>query len=338
VSVIVSIALAMVLIVNSVVDTLWYFGGNKLFPENYSFNERLSKVNLYLMSPAEFDCIVLGSSRVTLLDAKKIAESNCFNFSFSDGTPHEFVYYSKYIKKYGRLPDKLIVGIDMRFYSRKDAAPNVPEFVKTLDLPPPFIKPYLSFDGLDFTIRTLKKDPPRLRYYTDELIGDLLPGTKDYVPPECFTPDGFGDSYSSKNIHYISKIKKILQANTVIGYVAPVSAWDMLPLLEDGELESYIDLVYQLSKEFEQFYDFTVPSKLTTRTDNNYDGHHFNRLANNEIAAILNGKKSTAGLALHELSFKEYKYAFITAMHDFSNKVGARKKSSWACSHRSAIR
>jgi len=338
ISAIIFSGLSSLFLINSTVDTLWYFGGNKFFPENYSFNERLSKVNLYLKSPAKFNCIILGSSRVTLLDAEKIENDDCFNFSFSDGMPSEFVYYSHYIKKYGRLPEKLIIGVDARFYSRKEIPPNVPRFVKTLDLPPSFFKSYLSYDVLDFTIRTLQKKPPRQRYYTQELKGDLLPGTKNYQPPECFTPYGFGDPYTDKNIHYISSIKNILKARVVIGYIAPVSAWDMLPLMEDGELESYMTTMYALSKEFDRFYDFSIPSELTMRTDNNYDGHHFSKMANNEIANVLNEKKSTVGLALHTLSYEEYRNIFISAMRKFLNNIGTRKRSHWGCPHRSAVR
>lgn len=336
-SAIVLFVLSSIFLINATVDTLWYFGGNKFFPENYSFNERLSKVNLYLKSPVKFDCIILGSSRVTLLDADEIENNNCFNFSFSDGAPSEFVYYSNYIEKYGHLPDKLIIGVDARFYSRKEAAPNVPGFVKNLNLPPNFLKSYLSYDVLDFSIRTLQKKPPRRRYYTQELKGDLLPGTKNYQPPECFTPDGYGDPYTNKNIHYITSIKNILKARVVIGYIAPISAWDMLPLMEDGEIESYLHTMYTLSKEFDQFYDFSMPSELTMRTDNNYDGHHFSKSANNKIASVLNGQKFNFGLALHELSYKEYKHIFTIAMRDFLKDTNI-KKSHWACPHRSAVR
>ena len=330
--------LALVLLFNSIIDTLWYFEGNKLFDENYSFNERFAKVNQYLINAKQYNCIIFGSSRVTLLDANKIEGYKCFNFSFSDGTPEEFIYYAKYIKKYGRLPEKLIIGIDARYYSRKDSQPNVPEFVTALETPPIFIKPYLSFGVLDFSIRTLQRKPPRLRYYNAKLIGDLLPYAPHYTPPECFTPDGFGRPYTSKNIHYISRLKTILQAKSVVGYVAPISAWDMLPLMEDGEIDSYIKLIYSLSKEFEAFYDFSLPSSFTKRTDNNYDGHHFTRAANNEIAHIINGYKSEFGLPLHKLSYEAYKHRFKTAMLEFVSEAGKRKKSAWSCPHRSAVR
>ncbi len=330
--------LVSVILFNSIIDTLWYFGGNKLFDENYSFNERFAKVNHYLMAAKSYDCIIFGSSRVTLLDANKIDGYKCFNFSFSDGTPEEFIFYAKYIKKYGRIPDKLIIGIDARYYSRKSSQPNVPEFVIALDYPPVFIKPYLSFDVLDFSIRTLQKKPPRLRYYDAELIGDLLPNAPYYKPPECFTPDGFGRPYTGKNIQYISRLKEILQAKSTVGYVAPISAWDMLPLIEDGEINSYIELVYDLSREFDMFYDFSAPSAFTKRTDNNYDGHHFTRDANNKIAYKLNGYESEFGLSLHKLSYEAYKRAFEGAMLMFEKEVGERKKSDWDCPHRSAVR
>lgn len=331
-------SLVLVFGVNYFVDPLWYFGGNKLFPENYSFNERFSKTNEYIKEPKKYDCIILGSSRVTLLDADKISGYTCFNFSFSDGNPSEFVEYSKYIRKFGNKPKLVIIGIDSRFYSRKKYKTIVPDFVKLLDLPPTVFKSYLSVNSFKFSILTLLRKPPQHRYYTENLIGDVLPGTKDYQPPDCFTLEGFGLPFTDKNTHFLTNIQEILQADVFVAYVAPISAWDMMPLLEDSEIDSYTALMYQISKLFDRFYDFSVPSELTKRTDNNYDGHHFRRNSNDEIANILNGETVKYGLAVHSMSFTEYKRTFISALENFSETLENTGKSSWNCSHRTAVR
>jgi len=332
------ISLVSVYTLNFLIDSLWYNGGNKLFSENYSFNERFSKVNLYLKQPKEYDCIILGSSRVTLLDSNKISSFKCFNFSFSDGNPEEFIAYAKYIRKFGMKPKLTIVGVDARFYSRVRHKMIVPDFVNSLELPPSSLKAYLSFNTLNFSLRTVMRKPPQHRYYTENLIGDVLPNTKDYDPPSCFTLEGFGLPYTEDNIKYTETIKNVLNSDLFIGYVAPISAWDMLPLLEDGELNSYIDIMFKISKKFDRFYDFSVPSILTVRTDNNYDGHHYSRRSNNEIAKILNGGPVRFGLAVHNINFDEYKTKFTTALINFRNKHKNRGNSSWNCRQRSAVR
>jgi hypothetical protein len=335
---IILVLLTGVIIINILIDPLWYFGGNKLFNVNYSFNERISKVNLFLKNTDNIDCIIFGSSRVTLLNANEIQDYDCFNFSFSDGTPAEFVEYAKYIDKYILLPEKIIVGIDARFFSRGKPDIEVPDFVKSLELPPGFIKSYLSIDSINFSIRTILRKPPQHRYYNENLIADVIPGTSDYSIPACFTPEGFGTPYNILNLHYINDIKKILPVKSFIGYVAPVSAWDMMPLLEDGELDSYLNVIYSVSKQFDQFYDYSVPSIMTRRSDNNYDGHHYLPSTNSQIVDTLNGHSGNIGLALHKMTLVEYKQKFISEMLAFSEKIGTRKKSSWSCPHRSAIR
>lgn len=328
----------LMFLINILIDPLWYFYGNKLFNENYSFNERFSKVNQYLKKSQEYDCVLFGSSRVTLLNSNDINEYNCFNFSFSDGTPNEYVEYAKYVKKYGGNLNRAIVGIDMRFFSRENKETFVPDFVKSLDYPPNFIKSYLSLNSIDFSIRTLFRNAPQYRYYNAQLIGDVLPGTKGYQPPPCFTLEGFGIPYNPDKIQYLEDIKSILQAKSFTGYVAPISAWDMMPLLEDGQLDSYLYLVYTLAKTFDQFYDFSIPSVMTERTDNNYDGHHYTPRANNVVIEALNGQKGSTGLAVHEMNYADYQRAFKAAMHTFKKKIGLRKKSSKSCSQRSANR
>ncbi|MFV1982132.1 MAG: hypothetical protein ACC657_01215 [Thiohalomonadales bacterium] len=337
-TVLILLSLTFIYVFNYFLDPLWYFGGNKLFPENYSYNERFSKVNEYIKNTKNYNCIILGSSRVTLLDAKKISGFKCFNFSFSDGNPEEFIAYSKYIRKFGNKPKLTIIGVDARFYSRVKHKVIVPEFVTKLELPPKSFKTYLTFSALNFSIRTLLHKPPQHRYYTDELVGAIIPGTKNYDPPSCFTLEGFGLPYTDTNIHYLESIKRILQSDAFIGYVAPISAWDMLPLIEDGELSSYSETMYKISQKFDRFYDFSVPSKLTERTDNNYDGHHFSREANDQLANILNGGPVKYGVSVHNVTLNNYKQSFNAAVTQFKNKHKNRGKSSWDCRNRSAVR
>jgi hypothetical protein len=142
-----------VLIVNWFVDPLWYIEGNQIFPENYSYNERHAKVNHYLKTPEQFDCILFGSSRTTLLDANKITSFNCYNFSFASGTPPEFIDYAKYIKTFGRTPNLVIVGIDGRNFSRESHPNRTPDFVRDFR-PPPQCNKYLLIPRCLFLVCT----------------------------------------------------------------------------------------------------------------------------------------------------------------------------------------
>ena len=54
---------------NWLMDPLWYSRGNSLTGENYAFNERITKTNVFLRTKDQenYNCIVLGSSMVSLV-------------------------------------------------------------------------------------------------------------------------------------------------------------------------------------------------------------------------------------------------------------------------------
>src|SRR4051812_1404186 len=83
--------LTVVMVVNLLVDPLWYFSGNQVTGKNLFFNEREAKVNQYLKVSDQFDCILLGASSATTLNVADIDKLKCFNFSFSGGTLEEFL-------------------------------------------------------------------------------------------------------------------------------------------------------------------------------------------------------------------------------------------------------
>ena len=59
-------------VVNCLVDPLWYLRGNVLTEINYPFNERLAEIIRFLPRLQDYDCIILGTSRASLLPEEKI--------------------------------------------------------------------------------------------------------------------------------------------------------------------------------------------------------------------------------------------------------------------------
>src|SRR5258708_18402412 len=97
--------------VNCLVDPLWYLRGNVLTEINYPFNERLSKINQFLPKMQDYDCIIFGSSRATLLPEEKVKGYHCFNMAFSDGQASEYQLYAKYLHQRGFAPRLMIVDV-----------------------------------------------------------------------------------------------------------------------------------------------------------------------------------------------------------------------------------
>src|SRR6516225_898321 len=63
----VGLILAACFAVNCLVDPLWYLHGNVLTKINYPFNERLAAMIRFLPGLADYDCVIFGTSRASLL-------------------------------------------------------------------------------------------------------------------------------------------------------------------------------------------------------------------------------------------------------------------------------
>ena len=96
---------------NCLVDPLWYLSGNILTAINHPFNERLAKLNRLLPRLKDYDCVIFGTSRATLLPEDKAEGYRCFNLAFSDGQASEYLLYADYLVRRGYAPRLMIVDI-----------------------------------------------------------------------------------------------------------------------------------------------------------------------------------------------------------------------------------
>lgn len=79
--------------INWLIDPLWYRHGNLLTGKNFTFNERITKTNLFFRTKDQekYDCIILGSSRVIALRSSNFTTNNCFNYALKGGEIPDFV-------------------------------------------------------------------------------------------------------------------------------------------------------------------------------------------------------------------------------------------------------
>lgn len=325
------VAATLVLTTNLLVDPLWFYGGNHLFAENYSFNERHAKANYFMRDPKSWDCLIFGSSRATLLDERTIPGYRCFNFAFSDGRPTEFSVYTRYVQKFGKPPRLIIVGVDARNLSRPKLSREVPDFVRNMEPPPGVLRSYLSWSALNFSLRTLLRRSPRQRYYDGDLVGNVLAGTPPYKPPGCYNDREYGEAFHLQHLRHYLAIQETFPEAKFVGYVPPISALDMSLLLQDGSLESYTRAMYALAQHFDRFYDFSIPSPVTERYDNTYDGHHYDRATNHLIAARMFGASKEFGLAVSDMTYTAYHNAFQAALQDYAERKHPKLKFGHTC-------
>lgn len=308
-------------LINVTIDPLWYGKGNKLTGKNFSFNERVSKTNLLLQSDIQnYDCLILGSSRVTLVKASSFKQERCFNYSFSAGRIEEFVEYAKYAKSKGLSPKKVYVGVDAFNFEKIPASSGGVGIIE----PQPVYQAYFSLDVFLFSARTLLGLSPDPRYYNQNFESELIENPPIFKP-ELYVRQKPGICDRSKFKEY-QKLREVFPKAEFIGYVPPISAWNVVNEsyfrnLTDCDLEAF----YQVSKIFNVMYDFSVPSSVTEKANNSYDGSHFYPEIQQEVAEILQGKPPSFGIRIDKYKLAEYQKFYQTKIKEFLEKEGGKK-------------
>ncbi|HEY9737900.1 MAG TPA: hypothetical protein V6D06_16525 [Trichocoleus sp.] len=309
------------------IDPLWYGGANRLTGKNFPFNERISKTNLFLNTDVkDYDCLILGSSRVTALNSSEFKEHKCFNYSFKGGWANDFINVAEFVKKQGFNPKIIYVGVDeFNFVKQQDVAGKAEDFGSYATQSP--YHAYLSSNVLMFSVMTLAgSSPDPFNYYNENFEAVEFPEHPEYEA--AFYPAEPPQECDLSRVERYQKIKEIFPDARIVGYVPPRSSWALVNETYNRNLmDCALEGFYQVSQIYDDMYDFSVPSDITLDPGNTYDGSHFTPQANAKVAAVLEGRDT--GLALHvdELNLNTYKETFKSELKEFLEKEG--QESLW---------
>ncbi|WP_330203111.1 hypothetical protein [Cyanobacterium sp. Dongsha4] len=271
------------------IDPLWYFRGNQITGVNRVINERISKVNLFLNNyrTSDYDCLIFGSSKTTLLPASQISGHNCFNFAFSAGKITDFIDYARYIKFLNFNPKIVYVGVD-EFNFTYPQENTTPEFIRSQKLPTPFYKTLFSIDTTIFSFQTLFNPiKPQPRYYDSTFEVKIRKPMRKFNP-KIITNQQEKAQYDSSIVQLYQELKLIFPEAYFIGYAPPLSAWTVVNRLYNKNLlEKYLSSMIEISGFFDVLYDFSIPSSLTTSKTNTYDGQHYTPEANIKVIQVV---------------------------------------------------
>jgi hypothetical protein len=305
--------------INWLIDPLWYSHGNILTGQNFAFNERISKTNLFLRTKdkVKYNCLILGSSRVITMKASTFTEDRCFNYALKGGEAQDILDYANFVKEQGINPQKVYIGVDgFNFVAdtKKKQAPFDAKKVSTQS----FTHAYLSTDVLTFSIMTLLGiSPDPANYYNANFEPE------DFAAPPVYKPEFYkpleAQQCDLSIVDSFAQLKKQIFPNAqIIGFVAPRSAWSIVNDtygrdLTDCELEAF----YQLSQIYDVMYDFSVPSEVTKNPKFTFDGSHYSVPTNDRVAEILQGKSLNFGLKVNDYSFEEYRNIYMQEIYNF---------------------
>jgi hypothetical protein len=308
----VGLIVAVCFTVNCLVDPLWYLKGNVLTGINYPFDERLAKVIRLLPRLKDYDCVIFGTSRASLLPEEKIEGYGCYNLSISDGQAPEYLLYAKYLREHGFAPRLVIVDIKRAEFIGPEQAVEVPDFIRNGGAPPSILASYMSLDALDFSIRTLRGDAPHHRYYDADFRAQLEVRSKRhrYDPKGPFEPQPPPfDVHAERAAAYIG-LRRLFPEARAIGYTPPESAWRIAGFSQTGQLDAYLAAIAQVAAAYDEYLDFSIPSALTRSKEGTYDGSHYTRAANAPVLAGLIANQSDLAVDWHKEDI-----AAITALY-----------------------
>ncbi len=288
--------------VNCLVDPLWYLRGNVLTGVNYAFNERLAGIVRFLPRLADYDCVIFGTSRGSLLPEEKIEGYHCYNLSVSDGNAPEYLLYAKYLRDRGFSPRLIIVDVKRAEFLGPQQAVEVPDFIRNGTSPPSIFVSYLSLDALDFSIRTLRGDSPHHRYFDADFHAQMAVRSKrhNYNPKGPIKPQPAPFDVHAERAQAYVELRRQFPTARAIGYIPPESAWRIAAFSLTGQLDAYLAAISQVAAAYDEFLDFSIPSALTQSKEGTYDGSHYTRAVNAPVLAGLMAGQSDLAVDWHK--------------------------------------
>ena len=277
--------LAGVFALNAMVDPFWFFKGNQLGDRNFVFNERISKTVQFWQSPELYDCVILGTSNLTVVPFEKNGFESCFNYSISGGTAEEFGVILQHLSTAGVKLERVIIGVDFLNLYRV-AQSSLPAFIKERTEVPPASNFYLSFDALGMAFRSIRDDSPLPRYYDKEFHGQVDLSHLPFEIPQA--PSKLSPiEVNPKLIETYQSLPTIYPNARFTALVPPMSAWHFAEQLHRVGVNPYVDSLSAIASKYDDFIDFSLPSQMTYDVSSTYDGLHYLPQANRQIAEAL---------------------------------------------------
>ena len=281
---------------NCLVDPLWYLQGNRITGVNYAFNERLAKLIRLLPRLNDYDCIIFGTSRATLLPEDQAEGHRCFNLAFSDGQASEYLPYARYLRQRGFAPSLLIVEIRRSELIGPELPAEIPDFVRSGQRRPRSSPPICRSMRSNFSIRTLRQDGPHHRYYDQDFGAQLEVRSKRrwYRPPAPIKPVPPPVDVHPERADLYIQLRQKFPAARAIAYLPPESAWRIAAFSLTGGFDAYLGAIGRIAAAYDEFLDFSIPSAMTRSKDpaDTYDGVHYSRVVNARVLAALFGDNS----------------------------------------------
>lgn len=301
--------------INYLIDPLWYAQGNRLTGRNFVFNERIAKINLFdrTVDDLGYDCLILGSSRVTGLHPSRFEGLRCFNFALKGAEAPEQLAYARHAAQAGLAPKLLVVAVDdFNFVVKVETARRADP--KVAGTPGPW-HAFFSSDVLTFSMLTLAGIGPDRDYYDRNFELQRL---REAPPFEPVVRDQSDLECSEARVAQFARIRSLFPQARAVAYAPLRSPWSLLnDLYLRGVLACTLSAYHRVAQDYDAFLDFGIPSPITRDNRLTDDGAHFSPAANDAVVDRLQERRSDLAIDAKSLSLPAYEARVRRSLYEF---------------------
>lgn len=273
------------------IDPLWNFSHKHEYNDyQLGFDERQLKTNFINSREFEYDSLIIGTSRVTYMDASKFERETVFNYSLSSLYIDEYLPYIQYAaEKNGEDFDTIFMELyqgsyldgmvnefnDPDFYFEKSGEP----FYK--------IKSLFSYNTLESSMdnydiskanyfsgpRSYNRENVTRTTYPNDNVEEMLTNfATNFEKRAATNPVKYSDVYKD----YLLDLKKTYPNTKFVVFTDPMPYERLVVTLSNREQREAFEQWYrEMVDVFGEVYSFQGETPITTNSDYFFDTHHY---------------------------------------------------------------
>lgn len=277
-----------IIAINFINDPLLCFNyPNQFNTKRILFNERQQKVNYALHNKFDYDSLLIGSSRVAVINPDDFIGLNAYNFSAAGMTPMEFNDFIEFAKKVnGRDFKYIIIGLDFlgtneNYYNRATVKPQ--HYIEAAEDPLYRFKTLLSIRTLSFSLKNLsaqRKEPvrPLAERNAEPVSGKFssFENQADFIPHLLtFDNDYNKYKYDENYKKYLTQLKNNNPNTVFLVFTTPPSQPMIQIVIDHGLVKDYQRWLKETVDVFGSVYHFATFNTITRNPRYYTDVSHF---------------------------------------------------------------
>lgn len=264
---------------------------------------RMQKTNKLVHYRANYDALLIGSSRVEQLRNEDFAPYNVFNYGLPSIYPDEYVNYIDLFRKYN-MSKKLTIFLGFDFYGSNannfDHAKPFEYYIEMCTSLARVSKLLLSRDTFDYS-RKMSTGINQAFTYDRKSLNKI---TTHIAPEESrslllkqvnnYKSTFYGNYVYNKNFReMLINIKKHAHGARIIVFTTPESNDLFKAMAENGLMSHYEQWITDIVAAFGEVYNFMQPGLFASDYNNFVDAHHLFPEKSTPIVRLIIGQRTS---------------------------------------------